>query len=278
VSARTCPSCGLPLPAGARYCVNCGASVPEETVVVAARGGVGGSGAPERVPWHPAEALGVFLVALLLTSLGVFVVAVGFRDKFAVGIVGTLVYEAAMLAAVIGWVRVRYGLGVRALALRGPLGEHFGPGVAVGLIGLVATTVVALLQEQLVESATRRPVQQPDQLGITGHHLSVALAVVIGIVVIVAAPFAEELLFRGFLFRALRKYMKPWPAVLVSAAVFGAVHVIPLVILPIFVLGVIFAWVVEKRGSIVPTIVAHMVFNTFGFVVQVVIPMTRHRL
>ena len=43
--------------------------------------------------------------------------------------------------------------------------------------------------------------------------------------VAVAAPIAEEIAFRGYLFAALTTWRGPWPAALVTGLLFGAAHV-----------------------------------------------------
>jgi membrane protease YdiL (CAAX protease family) len=53
-------------------------------------------------------------------------------------------------------------------------------------------------------------------------------AIVIALVmfgVMVAAPIAEEIAFRGYLFAALTTWRGPWPAALITGLLFGAAHV-----------------------------------------------------
>jgi membrane protease YdiL (CAAX protease family) len=78
-------------------------------------------------------------------------------------------------------------------------------------------------------------------------------------------PFAEELLFRGVLFGALRRY-GPVLAGLVSATVFGLAHVWPPLVLFAFVVGVVHAWMRERSGSIWPAVISHAVVNTLSIV------------
>ncbi len=89
-----------------------------------------------------------------------------------------------------------------------------------------------------------------------------------------AASFIEELVFRGVMYRGLRTLLGIWPAAISSAALFSAVHMY--FINPggqygwwmsgqIFVFGLIAAILLEKSGSLWPSIVMHTVANT-GFV------------
>ncbi len=78
----------------------------------------------------------------------------------------------------------------------------------------------------------------------------------------VVAPFVEEVFFRGFVFAGLRNKWS-WPkAAAISAVLFAVAHVVPTSILPIFILGFIFAFLYQFSGSIWPAIFMHMLTNT----------------
>lgn len=79
--------------------------------------------------------------------------------------------------------------------------------------------------------------------------------------VAVVAPFAEEVLFRGVLFRGLRLRWGLVPAMLASAALFSAAHLDIGHALPIFVLGLVLAFLVEESGSVWPGIAMHAMVN-----------------
>ncbi len=79
----------------------------------------------------------------------------------------------------------------------------------------------------------------------------------------VLAPIAEELLFRGLLFRALTKFGLP-AALVVSGAVFGALHAgaVPAKLLPLLaVLGALLALLYAMTGSIVAPMCLHAFIN-----------------
>jgi hypothetical protein len=62
------------------------------------------------------------------------------------------------------------------------------------------------------------------------------------------APFAEEFLFRGLLFRALDREWGGWRAIVGSAAFFAIYHP-PLAWLPVFLVGVTTAFVFKKPAD-----------------------------
>ncbi|MCU1303466.1 MAG: family intrarane metalloprotease [Candidatus Sulfotelmatobacter sp.] len=74
------------------------------------------------------------------------------------------------------------------------------------------------------------------------------------------APFAEEYLFRGLLFRALDREWGGWRAVIGSAAFFASYHS-PFAWLPVALLGVTNALLFKRTGRLAPAVVLHMVYN-----------------
>ena len=81
----------------------------------------------------------------------------------------------------------------------------------------------------------------------------------------VAVPFVEELLFRGFLQRALKKHWGSWPAIIISALVFGIIHLEPWYLFGLVGVGVLLGYIYDKTGSILASTVTHGAFNTISF-------------
>lgn len=81
---------------------------------------------------------------------------------------------------------------------------------------------------------------------------------------IVFAPIFEEIAFRGLLFATLRHRLSFAPAALVSAAIFAAAHGYGLIgFLSVLWSGILWAWVYEKTGSLLPGMIAHAANNLF---------------
>jgi membrane protease YdiL (CAAX protease family) len=88
-------------------------------------------------------------------------------------------------------------------------------------------------------------------------------ALVVAILAIgVIVPIAEEAFFRGLLFGWLRGRLGLVAGVLLSSLLFSAVHVFDVVLLPVFLLGVLFAAIYALSKSLWPAVIAHGTHNT----------------
>lgn len=221
-------------------------------------------------PWRPVEALLVALAGFGLGAvLSMFVSAV-VTDRGLRAVLVIAMFGLSLGAATVAWVAILHPGGVRALGLgsRRPIRD-----LAMGLLAGVALYVltvrfVAPLVFTIVSLFTGGEVTPPQQ-DILPSHPERAEIVVAGISAIVAAPIGEELFFRGFLFGALRRRLRFLGAAPISAAAFGLVHVLPLLIPLMFVVGLGLASLYERRGSLLASIAAHAAFNVIGFTLLV---------
>ncbi len=95
--------------------------------------------------------------------------------------------------------------------------------------------------------------------------LSLVLAFAAGVGL---APFTEEVLFRGFIFHTLTRYMKPWLAIAISSAIFAAFHLKAGVFFPLMFLGAVLTTLTWRTQSIWPAIVFHIINNSLAFVAE----------
>jgi membrane protease YdiL (CAAX protease family) len=221
-----------------------------------------------RTPWGFVDLLLVFLVGLFLAAVLV-VAAVGLTFVAAAlvgydvpgtvwfGVISTAVYLAFALAVwlmvverravpwqALGFRPVRPGL----LAAMVPLGV----GLLILNVALLAPLTYFLNLGDPDAASSQNEVFNPDS-GLSLLEL-VALAVPIALL----APVVEELLFRGLLYRYLRGRLGVVVAVVLSALIFGALHV---VIPPLVVMGIVLAIIAQRTGSIWPGIVVHATNN-----------------
>jgi membrane protease YdiL (CAAX protease family) len=140
-----------------------------------------------------------------------------------------------------------------------PLGEHLARGVVGGAALFLTAAAVGLV-------LTRIGVRQNQYerfSGIQGTPVGLfLLAVLAGCVI---APLAEELFFRGYIFQTFSaRYGRVW-AYLFSAGLFAVVHANAAAAAPIFVLGLMLAYIVQSSGSILPGVIAHGLNNAIAF-------------
>jgi membrane protease YdiL (CAAX protease family) len=84
----------------------------------------------------------------------------------------------------------------------------------------------------------------------------------------VVAPVCEEILFRGFIFTALRNWKGTWPAAIITGLLFGGVHVgsAPVIdLVPLAFLGFGLCLLYRITGSLYPCIAAHSLNNSIAY-------------
>ena len=81
--------------------------------------------------------------------------------------------------------------------------------------------------------------------------------------IVLVAPFVEELFFRGIGVRALTVF-GTLAAILLSGVIFGAVHGILGALPPLALFGIGLAWIRVRSASIWPGFIAHATYNGIG--------------
>ncbi len=92
----------------------------------------------------------------------------------------------------------------------------------------------------------------------------------VAITAVVVAPLAEETFFRGFLFAGISKRWGYSWGVIVSGAVFAVAHFGSGGLVPIFILGMLLAWLYKRTGSVWPCILAHFAYNSLALLFMVI--------
>jgi membrane protease YdiL (CAAX protease family) len=86
-------------------------------------------------------------------------------------------------------------------------------------------------------------------------------------VLALAAPFVEELHFRGAWWSALRRRgLGGWPTLLLTAALFAVIHLEPARVALLFAAGLAAGYVRMVTDRLGPAIVAHMLVNGIAVV------------
>jgi membrane protease YdiL (CAAX protease family) len=218
---------------------------------------------PAPWPWYSP-----FLAAIgLYVGLGIAVAAIAaaagwtaeddLPDRFVLG--ATLVQDAALVALAFGIATLsgphpRWHLGLRRAK----------PGRSLWQAAAVFFAFVAFLAAW---SAILGIDEQDDLAQELGAEESTVNLIGVALLVCIAAPIAEELFFRGFLFGALRKPIGWIAATLVTGLVFGIIHAggtDPVFLVPLAVLGAALCLLYKWTGSIIPGMGVHAFNNAFA--------------
>jgi membrane protease YdiL (CAAX protease family) len=147
-----------------------------------------------------------------------------------------------------------------------------GSRVALAAIGLAALAWITYI----LFAGFLAPLLQPDQQDVTRelgtNKEELGSVVVAAFLIVIAAPVSEEVFFRGFMFGGLRGSMSLLPAAVISAAVWGALHLGAGnigVAVQLAIFGVILAWLYERSGTLWAPVLAHAINNTIAFVLLV---------
>jgi membrane protease YdiL (CAAX protease family) len=85
------------------------------------------------------------------------------------------------------------------------------------------------------------------------------------VMIVIAAPVLEELLFRGIILEGLLKNYQPYRAIGFSAFLFALVHGNLAQGIGAFMIGVLVGWIYWKTESIIPGILIHFINNLAAY-------------
>lgn len=144
---------------------------------------------------------------------------------------------------------------LRSLVALRPVAPSVLAGAA--LVGCSAWAAVAIVSEWLVP-VPKEVLEQLRRVLLAEGERPFLLNLLL---VAVTPAICEEMLFRGVVLRGLATRLQPAAAVVVTGLLFGAFHLDLYRLFPTAVLGVLLSWLALASGSLVPSIVAHMLNN-----------------
>ena len=122
----------------------------------------------------------------------------------------------------------------------------------------IARLLVPFLDPQQEDVTNELGVDEPTALS----------AIFAGILIVIVAPLAEEMFFRGFVYAGLRRAVSLLPAATISGMIWGSLHLASGnvgVAIQLSVFGVILAWLYERSGTLWAPILAHLINNAIAF-------------
>jgi membrane protease YdiL (CAAX protease family) len=210
------------------------------------------------------------VVDAVIAGVGAFIISVLVAiSLYSVGLVGTGI--GLLLAAMIPWIAMagwplwatsRYGNGpVRDLGLRLTWSD-FGVGVGAGLLALVLGSIAAYLTTLVVGDFESAAGDAANEVAASGGYWAL---IGFAALVVVGAPFVEELLFRGMLWAGLRR--RGWSALatgVTTTAAFALFHFEITRLVVLFVIGGVLAVVRYRTEALGACMTAHAVNNLPG--------------
>lgn len=251
-----CPSCGSATLSHRATCLHCDQPIPFDS---------------RPAMWGLGEIVGIALVFGLTLPVIAASLGIGEAPEFREFSIYAVVQSALLAALSLYVVTRRYRRSPELLGLRTdrlPILAGVGVVVAAAMVFIsvgveeVSIALVGALigRERAMQMAEaehmRNPVTEILTSGVTAPELIWVL-----LVLCVMVPVAEEMFFRGFVYRGLRARWGVLAGALASAAFFGVVHLEVVHFLPIFVLGIALAYTFERTGSLIPAIVIHALNN-----------------
>jgi membrane protease YdiL (CAAX protease family) len=134
--------------------------------------------------------------------------------------------------------------------------------------GLVLALLISFIALSAVWQALVHPEEETKLIESLGSNEGPVLLILSAALTCVVAPIAEEFLFRGYIFTALRNWRGTLPAALITGALFGGVHVgsaPALDLVPLAGLGFGLCLLYRYSGSLYPCIAAHSLNNALAF-------------
>jgi membrane protease YdiL (CAAX protease family) len=240
----------------------------------------------ERAPWSIVDilvAIGITVVALVVVFTALFLVvrALGVKGDaedspagLTVLLIGQVLLDLIAVAVAAAFSLGKYNLRPSAWGLVWPPRLRWGLIVSVLVACYVALFAYGLIVDMLGIEGLKPESNVPESF--FKYPAVVPLAVVL---VIVIAPLCEEMFFRGFLFRGLWSRFGLWPAIVGSGFLFALIHFTGVnsvgLILPFTVIGILFAWLAYRTGSLWNSIAVHFLFNSVSMIANLAQRMTQ---
>ena len=207
--------------------------------------------------------IGIYLLATVGTSIVVAIIAAisggaeSLAETMSSGPMSVLSYALSMGLTIVGvliYRKLRRGTGrMFHFSLRG-----FNPMLI--LWGFVMVLLTGVVIEPVLELFPDAFLKMIDKMGMHGGWSILML--------VVLAPVMEEVLFRGILLESVRSKHSAGRAIVVSALMFGVIHLIPQQVVNAFVIGLILGYIYVRTESLWPVIVIHALNNAMAYVIM----------
>ncbi len=211
--------------------------------------------------WSRREILGLFFLVLTGNFFGQFAAFSTFGGLAIPVLSGAVLGVFLPLVAV---ARLRKLQLVRDFALDLPPWPILGATGLLAVAGLVPTSILAELSLRLTPAHPESVAFMNDHLPEGPLELTLAF-----LALVVVAPLAEEIIFRGLLHRLASNVWGPLAATAVSSLVFGILHGEAWILFGLIGVGVVLAFVWEATRSLTACWLGHAIHNGISLALMV---------
>jgi membrane protease YdiL (CAAX protease family) len=220
---------------------------------------------------------GVLILVLLVLALS-FLLTIPFTadatalvtgegDLTLLGSIALLVSTQVALLLVSSFLVFRPGALAGLPSLRGrDVGRALGAGAGLGVVAWFGSTIVAGGMAALLQAFGMEV--EPQAAARAIERVEPWLVVV---ALVILAPIAEEIFFRGVVFNALRREGGRRWAYIGSALLFAVIHLDLVVLVPLFLLGLALAWLYERTNNLLAPIAMHATVNAISVVLALLV-------
>jgi membrane protease YdiL (CAAX protease family) len=233
------------------------------------------SGLRLRVPTTPYRALDlpliglVFLLYFALTAMPAGADPQPLEQKFGPGVlIASIIFQLLLMGMVAGFVVWRVNL-VEWLGLRWkswPLVFAIAPLTVFFMWCFMGALFFSGWNAWLERSLGIESMQ--DAVKLLQEAKDPLVIGLMAVAAVIVAPVAEEVVFRGYLYPAAKRFCGPAGGMLFSSLVFAAAHGNVVALLPLFVLAVLLCLIYEFTGSLWACISVHFLFNAATVTMQ----------
>jgi membrane protease YdiL (CAAX protease family) len=260
-----CPNCEARNPFPIEKCRNCEFEIKQASDVII------------QGEWSLSDAISIFALSVFtlpMSLMGLFV-ALGLMERDTPGWVYLFLASLVGTAVLVGlplWLIIK--VCHRPLDGIGLVRGHLFRDIMMAVVLVVPVLFMAhVVEEAVVRTVTTVVPSQAEavrNLQSEEHRLEAEiwpesrneLTKLMGaaILIVFLAPLGEEMVFRGIAYTALRQRGK-WRALIVTSLLFAVAHMQVIHFIPIFLIGLVLAYLFERTGSLKPAIALHMLVN-----------------
>lgn len=145
------------------------------------------------------------------------------------------------------------------------------PAIVAGILIIPVVAIIGAIWTALLQ-ALKLDVSDQEIVEILKKASSPELIIVVIFTSVILAPVIEEIFFRGFIYRVIKKHTGVISATLITGFLFGMAHGALASIVPLSIFGMFVCYIYERSGKLWVPMIAHAIFNTSAVIMILIGP------